>query len=128
MTYGNCQDFFADFQRWLEVSNSSTTNSAKQIVSNLKEIWQKLDPHCNVTPNKLASYEDLEDVYFLPIFMNLKENIRRTDNSRKFLKASTIMGKLGSLRHLIRFLKSREIFLGNFSYQLNHIRDSKNEI
>lgn len=120
-TYRNVDDFVSDFQKWLEISNASSKKSAKQISSNLKEIWSKLDSKCTIIPNKLASHEDLEDLYFLPLYMELKQNIRSTDNSKKFLKASTIMGKLGSLRQLIRFLKSREVFLGIHYHELDSL-------
>ena len=66
-----------DLEEWIVSGNGQTQRVAKQNVSNIKSIWLTVDEKMLLQPNKLVSFSDLEDRYFLPIFSKMKENTRK---------------------------------------------------
>lgn len=104
--FNTCQELLQDFENWNTFANGQTTKSAKQTVSNLTSIWKVLDDKMRLRPNKLASYQDLEDKFFVPLFLKIQQK------SNESLKPSTVMGKLSSIRTLIQFLLSRDVYIG----------------
>lgn len=110
-TYHTCNEFVLDFQTWLIYATSQTPKAAKQIVSNLMVIWKQLDSELCILPNKLAATEDLEDVFFIPLFLKMKKSVS-TMKSKENIQASTIMAKLSAIKSMVHFIVSRDIFIG----------------
>ena len=110
--YKTFDQMIQDFEKWVSVANAKTEKVAKQTANNLKEIWLRIDSRLSLYPNKLASLNDIEDNFFLPLYIKIRENAK-TEIPNKDLKPSTVMGKLSSIRSLLDFITSRDIFIGN---------------
>ena len=110
--YNNSEDMLKDFEKWMAIANAKTAKVAKQTVTNLREIWLKVDSGLELYPiNKLSSLNAIEDNFFLPLYIKIRENSKKNIKD-KHLKPSTIMGKLASIRSLMDFAVSRDIFIG----------------
>lgn len=116
--YETFDGFAVDFQDWMKEILNHSDDASKQIVANLKEIWQSMDVNLNLFPNKLSDTNLLEDRFFIPHFRKLKDFNLKMTRSKKNLKPSTVCTKMSSLRKLIDFSTSRKLYIGNCIYPL----------
>ena len=114
--YESFEGFAVDFQNWLKEILNHSDSASKQIVGNLKEIWQSIDVNLNFFPNKLADTNLLEDCFFIPHFRKLKDFNLKMNRSKVNLKPSTVCTKMSSLRKLIDFSTSRKLYIGNYFF------------
>lgn len=113
--YDDFKSFSEDFENWLRQILNHSTRAAKQIVTNLHEIWSSVDPDLSLYPNKLSNTNALEDQFFLPRFMKIQSNNLEMNRSKVSIKPTTLSSKLSSLRKVIEFSASRQLYIGKFS-------------
>ncbi|XP_066924383.1 uncharacterized protein [Clytia hemisphaerica] len=125
--YDNYRAFSEDFNDWLQHVLNHSPRASKQIVTNLQEIWLSVDPTLTLYPNKLSDTNALEDSFFLPHFTKLKDHNLQMNRSKSQLKPTTLCSKLSSLRKLIEFSTSRQLFLGLTYPDMQRIRSKTQE-
>ena len=110
--YESFQPFCNDFQDWLKNVLNHSPRASKQIATNLREIWLLLDPTLSLYPNKLADTNMIEDNFFIPYFTKIKDDNLSMNRSKSQLKPTTLSSKLSSLRKMIEFSTSRQLYIG----------------
>ena len=104
-----------DLKNWLIKGFGKKGKVASQTVSNLQEIWKCVDPSMDLSNNKLKDVADVEDFFFIPLFNKLKEQLNLPSEQQvKHIQASTIASKLTSINHLVLFLASRDVYIGQY--------------
>ena len=92
-----------------------STKSARQITQSCVHIWELLDIDMRVIPkNSLADPELLEDYFYHPKVQQLISQRKKANGKEKksVIEAQTISSKLGALRKLFNFSKTRQVFFG----------------
>lgn len=110
--YDDFKDLSEDLENWLRHVLNHSNRAAKQIVTNLHEIWSSVDSNLSLYPNKLSDTNALEDNFFLPRFMKIQSNNLEMNRSKHSIKPTTLTSKLSSLRKLIEFSTSRQLYIG----------------
>uniref|UniRef100_A0A7M5X115 Uncharacterized protein n=2 Tax=Clytia hemisphaerica TaxID=252671 RepID=A0A7M5X115_9CNID len=72
-------------------------------------------------PNMLADSALLEDKFFLPLFIKIRNNSKNGVQNND-LKPSTVMGRLSSIKLLLDFVTSRRLYIGLTSHAIQIIR------
>ena len=75
-------EFQADFRLWLIDMMNHSEPAADQIVKNLREIWNCVDPTLSLHPNRMRDVSAIEDQFFLERFRKLKSNTLRWEDRR----------------------------------------------
>ncbi|XP_066934202.1 uncharacterized protein [Clytia hemisphaerica] len=108
-----------DFITW--VTLIKTEKGAKQAASNLSKVWKCIDSELSLYPNMLADSALLEDKFFLPLFIKIRNNSKNGVQNND-LKPSTVMGRLSSIKLLLDFVTSRRLYIGLTSHAIQIIR------
>uniref|UniRef100_A0A7M5UPK2 Uncharacterized protein n=2 Tax=Clytia hemisphaerica TaxID=252671 RepID=A0A7M5UPK2_9CNID len=127
-TYDSAELVLKDFARYCISLGKSERQSIQQRCR-LQHIWETLDGTMCLKRNRLKDREDLEDLYFLPLFGQILKNSRLpTSKTEKHNQASTVGSCLLALVTFCDFLLVRDIFIDLTPTQIGRLKDKIKEL
>ena len=121
-------DCLHDFENWLVICDGSSKKNAQQNVQRLKTFWQAIDPMMEVSPNKMATTDNIEDLYFVPLFHKILKQQEDPSLMQGIVQPGTIKAVFSSVSTFLRFLETRQIYVGLNAREITTVQKKLKEL